>query len=323
MKWPRIKTKALGIVLCAVFARLALGSSSSIDANSVEEEQSTISRFEALIKEGKYSEVCSQLESFTAHHPHSWRALYQIGYVDFRLHHIRKSLFSLSKSLALNDGFADAHKILAFDLNILGRQDLAIVELNAATRLDPASAESFYELGRIYYERGSYLQAVEKLERAKTLDPASVRVYHNLGLAYSAIGQNAKAIPNFEEGIRLNAKQPKPSPWPLIDYGTYHNLQGEFQRAKDDLLQAIAIDCSWDQEYDELSKAYRGLGQRKAAIDCLKHAIAINPTKAEYHYVLARLYTQTQQPEKARQELVDYEEYHRQNGVAKTSIAPQ
>ncbi len=179
--------------------------------------------------------------------------------------------------------------------------------MKKALRFDPKSAESYYELGRIHYDEGSYLDAVHELEQAEILSPSFVKVHHNLGLAYAAISDNANAVREFEEGLRLNKEQSKPSAWPLIDYGAYWNLQSNFERAKSTLLEAVRIDPSWDQEYDELSKAYRGLGQTDLAIESLKHAIAINPRKAEYHYVLARLYSQAHQPSSASQELAIYE----------------
>lgn len=281
------------------------------------DEEQAIRKFESLIQAGKYAEVRSELETYTADHPSSWRALYQLGYAYFRLHRIQQSLTALSKSLTLNGRFAESHKILAFDLNILGRPDLAILELQAAIRSDPSSAESHYELGRIYYEQGSYLNALEQLEKARDLAPAFVKVYPNLGLAYSAVGKNSKAIESFEEGLRLNAKQSKPSAWPLIDFATYYNLQGEFEEGKTMLLQAIQIDGSSDQLFDELSKAYRGLGQTSDAIESLKKAVALNPGKAEYHYALARLYTQTHQLAEARTEIAEYEKTHEKSSKAK------
>ena len=267
-----------------------------------------LSDYETLIKAGKFADASSALETYVAGHPKSWQAFYQLGYADFRLHRIQESLTMLCKSLVLNPNFAEAHKILAYDLNILGRQDYAIRELEAAIRLEPSSSESHYELGRIYYEQGSYLKAIEHLEQARLLGQESVRVYHNLGLAYSAVGDNKKAIASFEEGLRRNAAQAKPSAWPLIDYATFFNLQNDFEKARDLLLEAVKIDNTWDQGYSELSKAYRGLGETAEAIEALRQAVALNSRKSEYHYMLARLYTQTRQPAAAKQELAEYEQ---------------
>jgi tetratricopeptide (TPR) repeat protein len=266
-----------------------------------------IAAFEAQIKAGRYAEAKAALDPYVLAHRNSWQALYQLGYVDFRLHYIRESVKALSACLVLNSGFAEAHKILALDLNILGRKDLALRELEKSLSLDPQSAESAYELGRIYYDQGSYLKAVEYLERAEQLDPAFVKVHHNLGLAYFAIGKKNNAVREFEEGLRLNARQAQPSAWPLIDYAAFFNLESEFAKARDMLLASLRISDQWDQAFDELSKAYRGLGETEKAIESLRRAIVLNPRKAEYRYVLARLYSQVHQSSQAKQELAEYE----------------
>jgi tetratricopeptide (TPR) repeat protein len=271
------------------------------------DDEQAIAKFESLIKAEQFAEANRQLETYTAAHGDSWRALYQLGYVYFRQRQIGPSLKVLSKSLAIHSEFGESHKILAFDLNILGRKDLAMAELEQAIRLTPNPWESRYELGRIFFERGSYLQAVEQLEQAKRLAPEFVKTYHNLGLAYGAIHDEVNAVKNFEEGLSRNARQRRPSAWPLIDYATYFNLQGDFEKARKLLLQAIQIDSSWAQEFEELSKSYRGLGQTDEAVASLKKAIALDPNKAETHYMLARLYSQTHQTEEAKQELAAYQ----------------
>lgn len=287
--------------LLAVFALAA-----SAPQAAITDDSKAVAPFESAIKSGDLSRAQSDLESYTTQHSDSWRAQYQLGYVYFRLHKIQPSVVRLCKSLVINNNFAEAHKILAYDLNILGQPDRAVVELERAIKIDPDSAESHYELGRIYYEKGSYVQAVNHLERAKALAPESVRTYHNLGLAYAGISENSKAVENFEEGLRRNRQQARLSVWPLIDYGTYLNLQGDFGKARTMLLEAISVDPKWDQAFDELSKADRGLGDIADAITALQRAIALNSSKPEYHYVLAQLYRQARRFSEADGELALY-----------------
>ncbi len=290
------------LAISACLAAIPMGAFAQND------DKQAIKGFEGLIEGGKYVDAAGPLATYLRDHPRSWQALYQLGYVDFRLHRFQDSVTLLSRSLVIHQDFAESHKILAFDLNILGRSDLAVQELRRAIALEPESFECHYELGRIYYDRGSYLNSVHELEKAKALDPSAVKTYHNLGLAYAGIGENGKAVESFEEALRLNDKQTVKSAWPLIDYGAYFNLQGEYVKARDMLQQAIAIGGQWDQAFDELSKAYRGLGQKDLAIDSLKRAIAINPAKPEYHYALARLYTQANEKQQAEHELAIYEQ---------------
>lgn len=266
-------------------------------------QEPDVEHFESLIRTGDYTAAQSELASYVAANPSSWRAFYQLGYVQFRLQLISASLNSLCKSLVLNPKFPESHKILAYDLNILGRQDLALHELDVAIKQDPASSESYYERGRIFYERGAYLRAIQQFEKSKALNPNFVRVYHNLGLAYSAVRENPKAVANFEEGLKLNSQLQHPSAWPLIDYATFLNMQEDFAASRDLLLHSIEIEDKYDAAYYELSKAYRGLGRTADAIAALRHASTLNPRRADYHYVLARLLTQSHQPDKAKIEL--------------------
>ena len=291
--------RALLVLACVGAIAVAQHSPITNDADLV-------SPFEELIKSGRLEEAQSALRTYTDQHSDSWRAQYQLGYVDFRLHQIQSSVVHLCKSLLLHDGFAEAHKILAYDLNILGHPDRAIIELERSIKIDPSLAESHYELGRIFYERGEYLQAIDHLEQAKKLAPDSVHVYHNLGLSYAAVSENKKAVESFEEGLRRNRQQARPSAWPLIDYGTYLNQRNHFERARTMLLEATALDHQWDQAFDELSRADRGLGRLTESIDALQHAITINGKKPEYHYMLAQLYKQAQRSTESAEELALY-----------------
>jgi tetratricopeptide (TPR) repeat protein len=293
-----------GVTLTALL--LAVGTCVGAVHPGADDNETAIRSFDAQIDAEHYAEVSSPLEVYVKAHPSSWRALYQLGYVDFRLHKLQASVTMLSRSLVLNGQFANAHRILAYDLNIMGRPDLAMPELRKAIQLDPTSAENHYELGRILFEQGSYAEAVEQFRKTQALAPEFVKAYHNLGLAYAALGQKTKAVAEFETALALNARASRPSAWPLIDFGTYYNMQEDFVHAKEMLQRAIALDNRWDQAYSELAKAYRGLGQTALAIESYDRAIAINPNKLEYHYALAALYRRAGRPAAAIQELKTY-----------------
>ncbi len=282
-----------GLLLFASFARS--GTDPQIDS------------FESLIKAGKYADAQEQLQIYVSSHSGSWQAQYQLGYIFFHVHRLQDSVDALCKSILLKSDFADSHRILAYALNMLGHPELARTELERSIQIDSSSAESHYELGRIDYEQGAYSAAVTELEKAKSLSPSSVRVYHNLGLAYSALEQHSLAVSSFEQGLAANDRQNPKSAWPLIDYATYRNNQGQFEMARVLLERAIAIESSWDQAYEELSKAYRGLGKTAEAIDMLEKALVLNPNKTESHYVLFRLYTQAGRQEEAARELTSYQ----------------
>jgi tetratricopeptide (TPR) repeat protein len=108
-----------------------------------------------------------------------------------------------------------------------------------------------------------------------------------------------KAVECFEKALELNSAQQPQSAWPYIDYATWYNLQNDFENARKLLVTAVQIDARFDQAFEELGKAYRGLGELDKAIDSYRKAIVLNPQKAEYHYALAQLYRLSHRPEDA------------------------
>lgn len=249
-----------------------------------------IAEFDRLITAGNYQQVAVLLEEYIAENPRSWEGLYQLGYVYFRLHKIWPSIRLLSKSLSINVNNAEAHKILGMDFTIVNRLDLATKELELAVQLNPKSAESHYALGRVHYEHGAYGRAVTSFQKAIVLDSDYVKAYHNLGLAYEATGQLSFAKDSFVTAIELTAKQARPSAWPYINFGAFHNRRGEFEDALQLLESAVVYNPQSDEAHFQQAKAYRGLGRWEECVQSLQRAIAVDNQVPEFHYVLSAVY---------------------------------
>ena len=215
---------------------------------------------------------------------------YSVDYVYFRLHKIWPSIRLLSKSLSINVNNAEAHKVLGMDFTIVNRLDLAAKELVSAVELNPKSAESHYALGRVYYEQGAYGRAVTNLQKAIALDPGYVKAYHNLGLAYEATTQISWARDSFLRAIELNEEQPRPSAWPYINFGAFHNRRGEFAEALKLLQRATAYNPQSDEAHFQQAKAYRGLERWEESVQSLQLAISLNDQIPEFYYVLSTAY---------------------------------
>ena len=259
-----------------------------------------IAEFDRLISAGNYEQAGDRLESYLVENPRSWEGLYQLGYVYFRLHKIWPSIRLLSKSLSINVNNAEAHKVLGMDFTIVNRLDLAAKELALAVELNPKSAESHYALGRVHYEQGAYGRAVTSLQKAVALDRVYVKAYHNLGLAYEATGQISFAKDSFLEAIELNKKQPRPSAWPYINFGAFHNRRGKFEEALKLLQSAVAYNPRSDEAHFQQAKAYRGLERWEESVQSLQRAIALNDQIPEFFYVLSGAYRRLAKHEESR-----------------------
>src|SRR4029434_8527207 len=113
------------------------------------DDAAQVAEAEGYIRDKKFKDVEPLLTDYIAKHPKSSWGWYALGYAQFAQQKIGESIQSLAKSLQLNVGNAEAHKILGRDLIIIGRFDVAQVEFEQGIRYNPQSAEMHYNLGKL------------------------------------------------------------------------------------------------------------------------------------------------------------------------------
>jgi tetratricopeptide (TPR) repeat protein len=238
------------------------------------------------IDANRFAESEPRLNDYLRDHPDSSRAHYDLGYVQFRTHHIGPSIKELSKSLELNPKNAEAHKVLALSCSILGRYDLAEVELLEAVRLKPESAEIHYFLARTYYTRGVYPLAKSEFETSIRLDSSNIKAYTNLGITLEALGDTDAALKNYTTAIQLEDRQEHKSEWPYFYLSAFYNRQKNADEALNYAHKAVEINSASDTAYFEIAKAYRTQKQLQKSVDAARSAIAINSRVPDYYYVM-------------------------------------
>ena len=75
--------------------------------------------------------------------------------------------------------------------------DVAIAEFRKVTKLEPASAEAFINLGQAYIEKRDFASAIVPLKRALQIDSEQVPAHRLLGYALLAQGYAAEAVPHL------------------------------------------------------------------------------------------------------------------------------
>jgi tetratricopeptide (TPR) repeat protein len=294
-----------------VAAHNGQGSSSALEAS------------EALIAASKFTEAESRLNAYLTDHPDSSRAYYDLGYLQFRTHKIGPSIKQLSKSLELNPNNGEAHKVLALNCSIIGRYDLAEVELLEAVRLMPESAENHYFLARTYYTLGVCPLAKSEFETAIRLNPSYTKGYSNLGITLEALGDNDGALRNYKAAIRLEDHQKQKSEWPYIYLGSFYNRQKNAAGALLYARKAIELNPASDTAYFELAKAYRTQKQLQKAVDATRHAIAINSQVSDYYYVLGLVLRELGNQPESEEALKKYAQLQQQSNQSLPDRATQ
>lgn len=276
-----------------------------------------IATIETDIRDAHYVTVEPVLRDYLREYPSSWRAHYDLGYVLFRIRGgkmsladaIRESIGELSRSLELNTKNPDAHKILALDLVMIQRDDLAETEFKEAERLDPASAEIHYFLGRHYMGQSNYIPAKKELETAIHLDPTYMKAYENLGITMDMMGDGSAALAYYLKAIDLNERQPAPSELPYLDLSRFYHNQNKITLAEMFALKALHINPRSDQAYFELARNYRERAEWSKAAEALTKAIAIDPYVAQDYFLLGRTYAMLGKQQESRKAFSNYLKY--------------
>jgi tetratricopeptide (TPR) repeat protein len=290
---------------------------------SSQNPSSALDAAEAAIAANKFDEAASLLTIYLADHPDSSKAHYDLGYVQFRTHKIGPSIKQLSKSLELNPNNAEAHKVLALNCSIIGRYDLAEVELLQAARLKPESAEIHYFLARTYYTRGVYPLARTEFETAIRLNPSYTKAYNNLGITLEALGDNDAALRNYNAAIRFEDRQEQKSEWPYIYLSSFYNRQKNAAEALLYARKAVEVNPASDAAYFEIAKAYRTQKQLQQAVDATRRAIAINSQVSDYYYVLGLMLRELGNQPESEEALKKYAQLQQQSNQALPERATQ
>jgi tetratricopeptide (TPR) repeat protein len=203
--------------------------------------------------------------------------------------------------LQIEPGQAAALKIKGNAEYLLGDTGSAITTFIDLLDRHPNDEDAPYMLGRIYYQASMVDQAMGQFQRVLKIDAHSYKAYDNLGLCYEAKGDNDQALRYFLTAVKL-----------------VENDHPEYDSAYADLAELLLKTDNAQKAYDAASKAakrnpysarnfYLGakalqqLGKFDLCINWLQRSIALDPNYPEPEYLLAHVYRELGEPEKAEQ----------------------
>lgn len=136
-------------------------------------------------------------------------ALFQEAYAHQMRKELDEAIRLYQESLALYPT-AEAHTFLGWTYSFQGRLDDAIAECHKAIALDPDFGNPYNDIGVYLIERGDLDGAVPWLERAKRAPRYEPRhfPYMNLGRVYFRRGQWQEALREVEAAARLAPSDP-------------------------------------------------------------------------------------------------------------------
>jgi tetratricopeptide (TPR) repeat protein len=267
------------------------------------DDPAKVAEFEGYIRQNRFKDLEPLLSDYVLQRPKSSWGWYALGYTQFAQQKIADSIRSLAKSLQLDIGNAEAHKILGRDLMIIGRFDAAQIEFEQGIRYSPQSAEIHYNLGKLFSIQDNWESARKEFEAALQLDPSYVEALDAKGLTLEALGDDAGAVAEYRKAIALNEARNGTFASPQVNLSAFYNRTSDPGKALEYANQALELDPKSDRAWFQKAKADEGQGRLNDAVDAVNRAISINPRASSYYYVLAGFYRRLGKMEDSRKAL--------------------
>lgn len=137
-----------------------------------------------------------------------------------------------------------------------------------------AKLEILDELPQLYCDRREWTRAIAAC-RALLQKQPSAGVYKCLGTALWALGDRDRAVEAYREALRLQPRFPEV----LVNLGSIHTQQEQFQAAIGYYQQALQIDPQLAGAYRNLAKLWEKVGDELRALTCWSRALAIDPVR--------------------------------------------
>ena len=135
-----------------------------------------------------------------------------------------------------------------------------------------AQLEILDDLPQLYCERRQWTRAIAACRAILQKQP-SAGVYKCLGTALWALGDRPRAVGAYREALRLQPRFPEV----LVNLGSIHTQQEQFQAAIGYYQQALQIDPQLAGAYRNLAKLWETVGEELRALTCWSRALAIEP----------------------------------------------
>jgi len=180
---------------------------SSCAATSAQRKANAELRFkmgQVYFKEAKYSSALKELIAAVDMNPDDPDYRNLLGLTYFTKKKYKEAATNLEAAVRLRPDFADASVNLGVVYLRIGKWDEAIELFNQALEnVFYATPEvAHYNLGCVYYEKGSYRQAIVHFKKTISLDNKYALAFNNMGLAFDKLGMLDKAERSYMSAIK-------------------------------------------------------------------------------------------------------------------------
>jgi len=257
---------------------------------------------------------------------------FYLGVSYFGKNDFRDAVDSFQRELAISKPHPRCRYYLALALQLSGRTDDAIAELNQGVADNPTDADSLYQLARLhknaslqaierlraidadsfqlhalvaesYAEEKRYPEAIEEYRSALKRNPSAVGIHFSMGVAYWVLHEPDKAEPEFKDALKENPDDPMTN----LYLGDIAVQNQRFDEAFTYLRVAEKAQLDVPQLHTLLGTCYQARHDPESAKRELLTAIKSDPAAAAPHYLLAQVYRELHDPDASVRELGEFD----------------
>jgi tetratricopeptide (TPR) repeat protein len=196
------------------------------------------------------------------------------------------------------------HLMLAEAYLFLGQRQFFHEEIAAVMTRAPEQPGAEYLAGLYdYLVESNWEKAAGHFQQELAHNPNHLQAMCFLGLCFQLLGQNDHAEASFLNAIKVGNRENMESDQP---FQLLASLYLDGSRAADALpyaKRAVALAPRSAKNRFLLGKAAWGVGDQVTAVGALQAAVELDPTLAEPHYLLSRIYLASGEEAEARQEV--------------------
>jgi tetratricopeptide (TPR) repeat protein len=168
-----------------------------------------------------------------------------------------------------------------------GKLDQAIALLNSLAEKDPRLIGVEAKLGKAYYEKRNYPQAITHLESALKEMPWDGETTQLLGLAYYLSGHVQQAIPQLE---KVQSVLPRPDVTGSYILGISYMQLYQFDKSRAAFAKMFSLPADSAGAHLALAQMMMHYDFEEKALPELEQALALDPRLPMAHFLLGEIY---------------------------------
>ena len=254
-----------------------------------------------LFRGGRYAEARSELERALALQPTYEDAMRLHATILMRQGDVDGGLAEFRKVMTLRPNAVAVYSDMAVALYNASRFDDALAALEKAIALSPASAINLMRAGATAQQLGDTKKALEYYERANAIQPRA-DTFSNMGTIYYGLGDYAKAATAYEGSLLIrptSAVTNRNLGDAYVRLGRLRDAREAYRRAVSQAEAEVSISPSDARAIARLAVYQAKAGDDVAAMRSIRRALTLAPSDAQVIHREAIVHAVADRPEQA------------------------